>query len=90
MMMPTAFDAYIWFVAVSLCMSILLTSGALWYARGNTWGFKSNNLVLYGGNVVDVFVVACWFKTYIEQVHRVFGLSVPDVCYVPDYVSEVE
>jgi hypothetical protein len=88
--MPTAFDTDIWFVAVKLRMSILLTSGALRYASGSTWGLKLNNLVLYSDDVVDFFIIACWFKIYIEHVQRVFGLSVPDVCYVPDCVAEVK
>jgi hypothetical protein len=79
MMMPTAFGTDIWFVAVMLCVSILLTSGALQYASGSTWGFKLNNLVLYGSDVVDFFIITCWFKIYKEHVQRVFGLSVPDV-----------
>jgi hypothetical protein len=67
MMMPTAFDTDIPFVAVTLRVSILLTSGALRYASGSSWGFELNNLVLYGDDVVNVFIIACWFKIYIEK-----------------------
>ena len=40
MMMPAAFDTGIWFVAVSLRVSILLAAGALWYAWVWAGGFK--------------------------------------------------
>ena len=90
MVMAAAFYTDIWFVAITLCMPILLTSGALRYARVSTRGFQKNNLVLYGGDIVDIFVIACWFKIYVKQVQRVFSLSVSDVCYVSDYVAEVK
>ena len=50
MMMPAAFDAGIWFVAVTLRMPILLTAVALWNANVCARGFKEYNLVLNGGD----------------------------------------
>jgi len=90
MMMPTAFNTGILFVAVSLRISILLAAGALWYAKVCTRGFKKYDLVLNGSDCVDIFVVVCGFKIYVEQVQRVFGLSVTDVCYVADCVTKVK
>jgi hypothetical protein len=43
-----AFYAGIWLVAVSLSMSILLTSSTLWYGFVSAKWFKVNNLVLDG------------------------------------------
>ena len=71
-------------------MPILLAAGALWYAKVCARGFKWYNLVLNDGDCVDIFVVVCWFKIYIEQVQQVFGLSVADVCYVADCVAKVK
>ena len=90
MMMPAVIDTGIWFVAVSLRVPILLAAGALWYAKVCVRGFKKYNLVLNGSDCVDVFVVVWWFKIYIEQVQRVFCLSVADVCYVADCVAKVK
>jgi len=71
-------------------MPTLLVAGALWYAKVCARGFKKYNLVLNGRDCVNIFVVVCWFKIYIEQVQRVFGLSVADVCYVADCVAKVK
>jgi len=48
------------------------------------------NLVLNSSDCVDIFVVVCGFQIYVEQVQRVFGLSVADICYVADCVAKVK
>ena len=48
-MRATAFDARIWFVAVGACVSVVLTSGALWDMNiVHPRTFNVDDFVLYG------------------------------------------
>jgi hypothetical protein len=54
-----AFYAGIGLVAISLSMSVLLTSSTLWYGFVGARWFKENNPVLDGCQIVDFLVVLC-------------------------------
>ena len=61
-MWATTFDTRVGFVAVRSCVSILLTSYALWdmfLVRSRR--FYVDNLILDGHYIVYVFIIGCWF-----------------------------
>ena len=49
-------------------------------------GFDVESFVLDGLDV-DIFVIFGWFKVDEEYIERFFGLSVPDVDYIPHFVT---
>jgi len=60
-MLAAGFYAGIWLVTVSLCVSIMLASSALWYVGACARRLKLDNSVLDGCQVVDFLVIFCRF-----------------------------
>jgi hypothetical protein len=59
--LSTTFYAGVGLIAISLSMSVLLTSSTLWYGFIGARWFEENNPVLDGCQVVDFLVVWCRF-----------------------------
>ena len=65
----TAFDTRVGFVTVRSCVSVLLTSCALWDVfLVCPRGFDVDYLILDGCFIVYVFIVVSWFQVNEEQV----------------------
>ena len=82
-MLATAFDARVWSVAVTSRMPVLLTACALRDVVFvcSRW-FYVYELVLYGRNFVNFFVVLIRFKIHEKQVKWFFGYPVMSAYYV--------
>ena len=65
----TAFDTRVGFITVRSCVSVLLTSCALWDVfLVCTREFDVDDLILDGCYIVYVFIVVSWFQVNEEQV----------------------
>jgi hypothetical protein len=59
--LPAAFDADVWPIAVRFGVSVQLTSCALSYALPLLWRFDLDEAIMQPGYFVDVFVIAGLF-----------------------------
>jgi len=59
--LPAAFDADVWPIAIGFGVTVWLTSCALNYVLPLPWTFDLDDAILYPGYFVDVFVIAGWF-----------------------------
>jgi len=86
--LATTFDARIWSVAISACVSILLATCTL---RDMificSWWFYVNDFIFYGCYFVDFFVVRTRFEVNKKQMEWFFSYSMANVYYISGYVS---
>ena len=89
--LATAFDTRVWSVAVFSRVPVLLTACALRDVVFvcSRW-FYVYELVLYGRNFVNFFVVLIRFKIHEKQVKWFLGYPVVRIYYVSGHVSLVE
>jgi hypothetical protein len=86
--LATTFDARIWSVAISACVSIILATCTLWDVIFIcSWWFYVNDFILYGLYFVNFFVVCSRFEVNKKQIEWFFSYPMANVHYISGHVS---